>query len=335
MSRNNNNGGAPADRRGLGAGADGPSVQQGLDPSVVMQQFLALQQQIQQQAQVQTQLLAQIQAMQQQPRPPTSAAETTRDRDVPSKQEETVAKLLQKQMKGFSGKDRRPHVLVTFLKNFEKYAKFTRLHGEQKAAAFSALLVEDAAIWYQTLERAYEWDEFKREFLHRFRDPQAEQNARVKLHLLKQSTSAKKYTEEFKRLAACISDLTEADRLQTYKHGLKAELRRDAAIRKLVSFDDTVREAEELDEINFQERVRASDDKKPSKKSEKVGRVTEKLRDRKSTPAKSSGSSPSSDDSKAKERQALREKGACFFCKEPGHIQSACPKKLEQKETKN
>ena len=94
-----------------------------------------------------------------------------------------------------------------------------------------------------------------------------------------------------------------------------------------------MREAEELDEINFQERVRASDDKKPSKKSEKVGRVTEKLRDRKSTPAKSSGSSLSSDDSKAKERQALRAKGAGFFWQEPGHSQAACPRMLEQTET--
>jgi hypothetical protein len=251
---------------------------------------------------------------------------TRKKEEEPTKQEETVAKLLLKTMKNFTGKDRRPHVLITFLRNFEKYAEYMKLHGHEKGSAFSAMLVDDAAIWYQTLDRVYEWEEFKKEFLHRFRDPQAEQNARVRLHQLRQTTSAKKYTEEFKRLAACISDLTEADRLQTYKHGLKPELRRDASIRKVRTFEEAVREAEELDEINFQERLRAADDKKKTTRTEKVARVAEKLRDRK-TPALMDSTTKAAGDEKAKQREELRKKGACFYCKELGHIATACPKK--------
>ncbi|KAG5458413.1 MAG: hypothetical protein BJ554DRAFT_1363, partial [Olpidium bornovanus] len=136
-----------------------------------------------------------------------------------------------------------------------------------------------------SLNRPYGWEEFRREFLHRFRDPQAEENARVKLHKLQQTGSAKKYTEEFKRLAACISDLTESNKLQTYKHGLKADLRRDLTVMKVRDFGTVIREAEELSEIMFQEKMQASEDhprcEKVSKASEKVAKVSEKLRDRK------------------------------------------------------
>ena len=251
--------------------------------------------------------------------------------EKPTEQEKAVAKLLLQSMRNFTGKDRRPHVLITFLRNFEKYAELMRLHGKEKGIAFSAMLVDDAAIWYQTLERVYEWDEFKREFLRRFRDPQAEENARVKLHQLRQTTSAKRYTEEFKRLAACIPDLTEKDRLQTYKHGLKTELRRDLTIMKVHTFDDAVKEAEELDEISFQERLRNSDEKKRTTiRTEKVTKVTEKLRDRKPGDASKDGTTTRYTDAQTKERQELRKKGACFNCKQLGHIALACPQKKEQ-----
>lgn len=238
----------------------------------------------------------------------------------PTEQERAVAKLLLQTMKGFTGKDRRPHVLHTFLQNFEKYASLIRLEGKEKGIAFSAMLSEDAAIWYQSLNRPYEWEEFRQEFLHRFRDPQAEENARVKLHKLRQAGSAKKYTEEFKRLAACISDLTESDKLQTYKHGLKPELRRDLTVMKVRDFDTAIREAEELDEIMFQERLRAAEDRAPRKdRVEKANKVTEKLRDRQPTAEIAM--------TKKTEQAELRKKGACFYCKQLGHIAIACPSK--------
>lgn len=237
----------------------------------------------------------------------------------PSEQERAVAKLLLQTMKNFTGKDRRPHVLHTFLQNFDKYVSLMRLEGKERGIAFSAMLTEDAAIWYQSLNRPYEWEEFRQEFLHRFRDPQAEENARVKLHKLRQTGSAKKYTEEFKRLAACISDLTESDKLQTYKHGLKADLRRDLTVMKVRDFDTAIREAEELDEIMFQEKVRASEDRP---RREKVTKVSEKLRDRKDASRSTPGPA-----SKKKEQEELRKKGACFYCKQLGHIAVACPAK--------
>ncbi|KAG5459906.1 MAG: hypothetical protein BJ554DRAFT_8115 [Olpidium bornovanus] len=132
------------------------------------------------------------------------------------------------------------------------------------AKLLRAMLENDAIIWYELLNQVYEWNEFRDEFLPRFRDPQAEENTRAQLHKLEQKASAKKYTEEFKRLAACVSDLTEADRLQTYKRGLKATLRHDLAIMKRMNST-----------IAFQERKRAEG------KTEKVRRVKEKLRDRK------------------------------------------------------
>lgn len=239
----------------------------------------------------------------------------------PTEQERAVAKLLLQTMKGFTGKDRRPHVLHTFLQNFDKYASLMRLEGKERGIAFSAMLTEDAAIWYQSLNRPYEWEEFRQEFLCRFRDPQAEENARVKLHRLRQTASAKKYTEEFKRLAACISDLTESDKLQTYKHGLKPELRRDLTVMKVRDFDTAIREAEELDEIMFQERLRVAEDRTP-RRTEKINKVVEKLRDRRQ-PGPKNDATPT----KRSEQAELRKKGACFYCKQLGHIAIACPSK--------
>ena len=232
MSRNNNNNnGVPtADRRGLGAGAEGPSGHpQGPGPDVVAQQFAGLQQQIQQQAQVQAQMMAQLQAITahlQQTRsstvpsttrstgPPTTSIDTPpTDRPRASEQEKEVGKLLRASIGKFSGKDRRPHTLLNFLAQFEEYVGFMRLAGREKSAAFSAMLAEDAAVWYRALDRTYTWTDLKEESLRRFRDPRAEQNARSKLHQLEQVGSAKNYTEEFKRLCVCIADLTEADKL--------------------------------------------------------------------------------------------------------------------------
>ncbi|KAG5456761.1 MAG: hypothetical protein BJ554DRAFT_3399, partial [Olpidium bornovanus] len=64
----------------------------------------------------------------------------------PSEQEQAVAKLFLHTMKIFTGKDRRPHVLHTFLQNFDKYVSLMRLEGKERGIAFSAMLTEDAAI---------------------------------------------------------------------------------------------------------------------------------------------------------------------------------------------
>lgn len=246
-------------------------------------------------------------------------AEMPVQREKPSEQERTVAKLVRSSMKNFTGKDRRPHVIRTFMENFERYSDLMRLEGMERGVAFSAMLEDDAAIWYQSLGRTYGWDEFREEFLKRFRDPQAEENARAQLHKIQQVGSAKKYTEEFKRLAACVPDLTEADKLQTYKRGLKPSLRHDLTVMKIKNFDQAVTEAEELDEIAFQEQRRTE------RPPEKVRRVNEKLRDRKAPPAEPKCPK----DAKAQERQELRAKGACFYCKQLGHIALACPNKTK------
>ena len=225
-----------------------------------------------------------------------------------------------------------------------------KYRGPRKAVALKALLEDDAAIWYQSLNRSYGWEDFKKEFLHRFSDAQAEDNARIRLHQLKQTGSAKKFTEEFKRVAACIPDLTESDKFNTYRHGLRADLRHDLLVMKVKTFDEAVREAEELDEIQFQER-RASADGGKKPKTEKVRKVTEKLRDRK--PKDSAGDKPKSESKraepkkseagekktpsgdKAKEQEELRRKGACFYCKQLGHIAIACPSKASNAKAKN
>ena len=252
--------------------------------------------------------------------PPTTSIDTPpTDRPRASEQEKEVGKLLRASIGKFSGKDRRPHTLLNFLAQFVEYVGFMRLAGREKSSAFSAMLSEDAVVWYRALDRSYNWTDLKQEFLRRFRDPRAEQNARSKLHQLEQTGPAKKYTEEFKRLCACIADLTESDKLQTYLNGLRADLRMHLAVLKVTTFEQAVHSAEELDEIAHQERARLAK-KSQSPKAEKVSRVTEKLRDRKG----------GGDDAKAKERRELRAKGACYLCKQPGHMQSACPKKAER-----
>jgi DNA-binding protein H-NS len=342
----NNNGDAARSGRDAGA-ADGrqaaPPNTTNISPEVAAYLQRAMQQQQEQMRQFQAQVMAQFQAMasvQQQHRQAVSDPEAMVDEDAvasaesrprPNEMEREVAKLLRNSMGKFTGRDRRPHVLITFLRHFEKYCTYMKLLGREKGVAFSAMLTDDAAIWYQSLNRGYDWADLKQEFLRRFRDPQAEQNARVKLHQLKQTGSAKKYTEEFKRLCACISDLTEADQLQTYVHGLKTDLRIHLAVMKVKTFEHAVHSAEELDDIMFQERARVSEDRRVPKatRTEKVSRVTEKLRDRKSTGKKEE--KDSAKEKAAKERKELREKGACFFCKEPGHLQAACPKKQAPK----
>lgn len=338
-NNNNNNGGARRDH-GAGAGGRPTTPTPNISPEVVAYLQTALQQQQEQLLAAQERMMARFEARMArtaeaaaataataaQPRSPVEAMDTGggRSGEKPSEQERAVAKLMLRTMEDFTGKDRRPHALYTFLDNFENYADLMKFHGRQKALAFASLLKEDAAVWYRSLGKLLTWKDFKEEFLHRFRDPQAEANARAKLHRLKQTGSAKKYTEEFKRLAACLSEMTEADRFQTYLNGLRANLRTSLQLVEVKTFEAAIRKAEEMDDILFQEKLRAAEEHRQSPK-ERVAVVTEKLRDRKPDQSKKK-----QDDPKTKELRELRKKGACFHCKKVGHLQADCPEKTKK-----
>ncbi|KAG5463526.1 MAG: hypothetical protein BJ554DRAFT_6739 [Olpidium bornovanus] len=111
--------------------------------------------------------------------------------------------------------------------------------------------------------------------------------------------------------------------MQTYRGELNADLCRDLTIMKVKTFDEAVKEAEELDDIAFQERQRTQQEKPERRPGrEKANRVTEKLRDRKPT---TTAISPKA--KKNAEREEHRKKGACFYCKQLGHIALACSNK--------
>ncbi|KAG5460438.1 MAG: hypothetical protein BJ554DRAFT_7511, partial [Olpidium bornovanus] len=161
----------------------------------------------------------------------TAAAEKTARR--PSESDRAVAKLIRDKLRLFTVRN--------FFSQFEQYADYARLEPSARVVAIGAMLADEAAAWYQSLAGLVpNFTEFRKLFLHRWGDPLKEENTRRWLASLEQTGLTRQYTEEFRRLALLLRDLTEADKFFAYKRGLSDGLQRDLRVMQVTSLEEAI-----------------------------------------------------------------------------------------------
>lgn len=120
-------------------------------------------------------------------------------------------------------------------------------------------LAGDAKTWYHYVrspatpahDQIHTWSAFEKSFLGMFQHMSAEQMARNKLRRASQraTDTVSRYTTYMRTLFMDIPTMSDADRLDWYRQGLKEELRRDKQIARAKTFSEATELALELDEI--------------------------------------------------------------------------------------
>lgn len=258
----------------------------------------------------------------------TQALRTAQPYNEPKK---VVLKLLKDKLTQFSGSDRRPQTIRAFLSQFEQYAQLAGLDEQSQGIAITALLTGDARCWYETLEPIQNYSQFKDQFLARWTDPQEEDKARDALARLKQTGSARRYTEEFRRLVALLSDLSPREQFAHYKRGLHPQLQRDLFVANVTDLDTAILKVEALDEIDFHSGAKNQRGRsKPSSQHDTapmdLGAIT-------TTPVTEDNYHDFKQFPKITPhlREFLAQKRACFYCRTPdaNHVAADCPKKTK------
>ena len=140
--------------------------------------------------------------------------------------------------------------------------------GEQTRARMAALQ-----------QRPTTWTQFTEALLARFDLVNVGVVARNRLKRLRQLTSVQEYTRRFLALCAEIDDLSEAERVDRYRDGLKVEIQEVLALQGIEDFPTMIAAAERIDALRFEHRrdrgfqnveVRAMEATRPQRDMTKV-----------------------------------------------------------------
>lgn len=183
-----------------------------------------------------------------------------------------------------------------------------------------ALLRDDALVWYLSLEEGHQprtFVEFCNSLVEYYQPISAQMAARDELAHLKQKSTVKAYTDDFKRIVANIPDMSASEKMDRYERGLKPEVRVHVALADPPSLEEWIKRAEKVDEIMHKRSAPRVD-----KNSIKDTSTTEDG----PTPMQLCAIQPGRRLT-PNDREILTVTGGCFYCRQPGHIAKNCPKK--------
>lgn len=202
----------------------------------------------------------------------------------------------------------------------------------------TTLLRKNALLWWQSLqadERPAAFQDFKRVLIEYFQPLSATLVARDNLARLYQKSSVKSYIEEFKTQVLNIPDITDAEKLDKFRRGLKREVRLHVAFANPPTFDQAVSIAEQIDEVLYSHRGYNPRVYTPNSRGTSSGLAPMDIgaiqAGRTSAGAStSSGSSPYKRLS-PEEKAELNRTNGCYYCRQVGHRALECPLKRQQK----
>jgi hypothetical protein len=184
---------------------------------------------------------------------------------------------------------------------------------------FAATLLRGSALlWWQSLgeaQRPGDWETFKQALIAYHQPQGATAAARDSLARLTQRASVAQYAKTFRELALNVPDITDAEKLDRFKRGLKTDVRLHVALANPGTFEAAVAIANQVDDILFSNRRGYRENAhatQPPQRSQPTPMELGSLERRRLTD---------------QQREELRRKGCCFYCREPGHVAAQCPKK--------
>lgn len=203
---------------------------------------------------------------------------------------------------------------------------------DRRVGYATTLLRTNGLLWWQSLtenERPATWDTFKRGIIDYFQPLSATIVARDNLARLYQRTSVKAFVEEFKSQVLNIPDITDPEKLDKFRRGLKKDVRLHVAFANPPTFDQAVTIAEQIDEVLYSHRSvlsrstsSAHYDRPSASVPMEIGAMP---------PARSyaqvAASTPKYKKLTPAEKEELRKNNGCFYCRKAGHIALQCPLK--------
>jgi len=208
---------------------------------------------------------------------------------------------------------------------------FTASHvtDDLQRVAFAATLLRSHALtWWRGLGEARQpvtWEAFCTAIIDYFQPAQNVQFVRDRLYRLRQTKSASAFASEFRQLALDIPDISDAEMLAQFRRGLKEEVALHVAYGNPTSFEQAVTLAIAVDTVQFnsrrmpqgapRQRSYLAATSAPGGTSQAVPMELGAVQEANLKPLSEA------------EREDLRKRGACFRCRQPGHLAKDCPAK--------
>jgi dUTP pyrophosphatase len=218
----------------------------------------------------------------------------------------------------------------------QQYLLATGIKNEEQAVYLATnLLRGDAATWWRHHfkkmtnegEPLPNWKQFEKLIGKKFKPVNAVKTARDTLARLRQTSSVKAYNATFTSTILEIPNISEEEVIDKYVRGLKEKVRIEVELREPYDLDEAMRIADRFDTIAFAYTPRAPFYPNRQQEQRPVYRKQENLGP---APMEIDTITPRFKKLTDEEREKLRRAGACFACRQPGHMANQCPRRTNQ-----
>lgn len=227
----------------------------------------------------------------------------------------------------------------TWLFTVEQYFAGCGVTADNTKLLFiTTLLTGNASTWWRAQFRLQPdgtlqsnittWSAFRAALLKQFEPINSAKIARDKIATLRQGKSVQEYTARFQSLVLDIPDMADSEKIDRYTRGLKHHIQREIELRQFSTLEEIMQAADRLDTIDFRFRREPAF---PTGRHVPQGPTPMELGSMQAPWSEEDADALLAMRGKpltADDRARLRKMGACYYCKEPGHIAVNCPKKL-------
>lgn len=209
--------------------------------------------------------------------------------------------------------------LIQLERNLECFAQ--NYNENQRITYASQRFEDNAQQWWcyrEATNPITTWEAFKAAMKKEFKDSNATQNARDRLDKCRQTGPVTEYAARFRRILRDIPNMSEESIIWNFKKGLKADnVKALVQAHNPTTLEDAIEYADSLDSSFF------------------TGRKS--LRRPQTTQPSTPPTTPMDIDNVnlRPTRDECRQQGLCYYCKEPGHTLSNCPKRKKKMSVNN
>jgi hypothetical protein len=240
-----------------------------------------------------------------------------------------------------------------WLFEMEQYCDAVKMPSGVRVDFAASFLRTGAATWWRahiegfkkgSYAKCSDWNDFSNSLKKQFKPINFQKIARDKLFNLRQTKSVVQYIYEFHALCLDIDDISEGEKLDKFKRGLKWDVQQEVELKDPKTLEDAMQIAQRIDSIQWtcrQNRERYHNRTKSSYGESRNNPIVINSAEQSGIVSENQSASLNAVQSKTRnsrlqvnERVRCMEKNLCFNCKEPGHRIAECPKMKKGKNFK-